>query len=363
MADKTLLSSLKSLLTAAKAMPDDLEDIEDVLDIWNEKDGQHKLPAETEIKTGPREESSGDGAFKMVGEYSKPDAQSVMVERYNEMSRWFDKAGRAMKALKQNQDVLTAALFEAVKSETATAAPTISAEDSYLGKARSKLKVAKTALRKADMADEDEDEEREEEMEKAQRALANAKRLLSKAEDEEDEDEVEKAFADLKKLTKAFAKAQSEFAKAEDEDEKKDEDEDEDETKKSAEPVASDVKKADDEDEKKDEDDKEDETKKATDRLKMLELKVEDVLNVVAGKSRFTGVPDMIKAIPTETVGDRIEKAIDDGTLSEQAEIMKAQDLHLRLQAAQAGQYDGRRLQSDIEGSSDNIRNLFQTAA
>ncbi len=371
---KTLLESIRNIFVAAKAMPDGMDDIEDVLDIWTEPDGQHRVPDEGKIKTGPREDASGEGAFKMVGEYSNPAPQHVATEAYDEFSRMLDKVGRSMKAMAQRQHALEVALFETAKSAPVEAK---TSEPTFIGKAEARLKAARIALRKADMADEDEREEREDEMEKANRALISAKRLLAKAEDEADDDEdevekVEKAVSEYRKLTKAFAKAKSEFVKAEDEAEKKDYDEekkrveakerdDKDELKRIEE--RNETRKAETED-KEDEREKEEHKKSADpDRLTILETSVQGLMNTIAGTSKYGPLPDFMKSFPMESIADKIEDAIDSGKLREDAMVMKAKDLHARLIAAKAGNYDPNRLQEDINSAPDAIRNLFKTAA
>ncbi len=352
-ADKTsLLESLKTLFTAAKAMPDsDASAILDVMDQWSAPGGEHAVPDESKIKTGPSQEASGAGADKMVREYSHPAPQTVAVENYSRMASMFDKMARTMKSMQDKQDALATVLLEAVKADTKPAAlPT----DTFIGKAESRLRLAKAALRKADMADEDEKDDKEEAVEKAERYLAAAKRLIAKAEseaeeaDDEDESEkVEKAISEHRKLSKALAKAKAEMPVAKAEDEK-----DEKEVEKAAATVVAPAPVV-------------AETVKSVDpnRIDILETTIKGLMETVAGKSKHSALPDFMKSAQAEDFAERVETAIDTGVLKENAEVMKAKDILSRLQAVRSGDYDASRFKDDLDASPENVRNLFKLAA
>lgn len=340
MADKAdLIKTLKGLFS--KSIPADV-DVADVLDLWNEADGQHSIPSEDKVKTGPSESSDGEGAFKMIGQYSTPAPQTEAVANYEKFSKYLEGMSKAMKAQNAQIQALAAVLL---KSEEA--APVVT--ETFLTKAESRLKIAKTALRKADMADEDEKEDKEESFEKAERALASAKKLIAKAEKEnEDEDKddvaegVEKALSELKKLSKALIKAQAEMPAA-------------------VEVVAPVVVKA---EEDKKEVEKEVE-KSSPDRLTILETTVEGMIKTIQGQgniSKSAPLPDLMKAVQIESVGDRIEAAMDDGSMND-IEIIKAKDILSRFQAARNGQYDGVKLHEEIDAAPEKVRELFKAAA
>ena len=351
--DAKVMKALRSIVIASKSIPsEDLEKIEDVMDIYNEPNGQHAVPAEGKIKTGPSEDASGEGAFKMVRQYSNPAKQTVATEAYDTFSKYLEGFAAAQKA----QGDQIAVLAEALLAKGAPAST--ASDDSFLSKAETRLAVASKALRKADMADDEEEkEEKEEHLEKAEKALAVAKRLLAKAEseheedlDEEKEEAVEKALASFKKLSKALVKAKADLAvkKSEVKDEKAHEKEGE--AEKEAERAIKEAEK-----------EHVAETKKAAERLDLLEKSVQDVLSTIAGVSKSTPVPDFVKSMATETISDRIETAIEDGELS-MPEVMKARDILGRISAAKLGQYDGDKLQAAIAEAPERVRSLFKNS-
>lgn len=361
-ADKNLLDAMRHLFTTVKAAPaDGLMGIEDILDQWNEPGGQNKMPEEGKIKTGPAEDASGDGAFKMTREYSHPAPQPELTDVYSRMSGMFEKMARSMKAQQDQIQALTTVVFEAAKAEAPKAAET----DTFLAKAESRLKLAKMALRKADMADDDEKDEKEDAMEKAERMLAAAKRLITKAEceAEEEADEhkaegVEKAISEHRTLTRKLTKARAEMpapvepaVKAEDKQEKEDQKAEEKRV------------------EAKEKDDKEElarvEAKKSVDpnHIEILETTVKGMFEKFMGQSKHEPLPEFVKSMAVESISDKVNTAIDDGTLTSDLEIMKATDLLSRVQAAKAGHYDGARLQDDIKAAPEKVRALFNIAA
>lgn len=349
MADKAdVFKTLKSLFTTVKSIPD--ADVEDVFDIWTQENGQHAVPSKEEVKTGPSESADGEGAFKMIERYSNPAPQTKMVEGYDHFSKYLEGMGKAMKALHDQNKAIAAVLLKAEE------APAVVTND-FLVKAETRLKLAKAALRKADMADEDEKEEKEEAVEKAERALEAAKKLIVKAEKENEDDmddnvaeSCEKAMSEFKKLSKALVKAKAELpapvVKAEDD--KKEDDKEEIEKAAAAKAIADAAAAT---------------TAKADpDRLTILENSIEGLMKTLAGTSKSAPLPDLMKSFPTESVGEKIEAAMDEGTMND-GEIMKAKDILSRFEAAKNGAYDGVKLHQEIDAAPEKVRALFKAAA
>ena len=100
MVDKTAKPSVASLIAGLagvfKAIPSDkLEDLTDVVDMWTEPKGEHGSPSRAEIVTGPAERMSGDGAVKMIGEYSTVAPQQGLTAQYAEFQRMLDGWGKS----------------------------------------------------------------------------------------------------------------------------------------------------------------------------------------------------------------------------------------------------------------------------
>ncbi|MDE3023035.1 MAG: hypothetical protein KGI54_14500 [Pseudomonadota bacterium] len=349
-----LLKGLKALFAVAKTDPSAFNELEDVADQWSEADGEHKTITREEIKTGPSESASGDGAFKMVREYSNPAEQSQAVKLYEEISKWLEGVGATQKAQAKQisaiAEVLVASAAPAVKSEV---------EETFLSKAEGRLSIAQKALRKAEMADdedEDEKEEKAEHMEKAERALVIAAKLLAKAEaenedkmDDEVEEKCSKAMSTLKKLKKSLAKTKATM-KAEDEKE---------EAKKTE---SAHEKEGEAEKEAMKQHEKEKVEKADSDQLKLVNARIDEVLNLVSGISKSSPVPEFVKSLHTESLAERVSTAIENEDFS-MSEAMSAQNLLSRTEAARRGQYDGTRLQDEIANAPERVRNLFKVAA
>jgi len=389
-----------------KSIPaDQLEDLTRVEDLWSEgTEGRHANPTRAEIKTGRPQEASGAGAERMVREFSHPVPQMGLTESYSEFSRMFRDFGKSLDDLTgvaKTQAAQIAALASLVAPQTTPATVTAAsptakaaAEDSVLAKAEIKLKKARAELRKADMADDEDKDEREEKksfLEQAAVALKAAKRLLTKAEDEdkseEDEERAEKARADFAKLSKALRKA-------EDDDKKWDEDEAEkalkaaEAIKAAAAAAAAPTKKADDD--KKEETTEEKAlaakaladaaTAKAAadataakgqpvpidqsvrDQVQVLSTSVKGLMEIVMAGSRTGPMPTFSKSMPVATMMEKVDAAIEDGTLDSPQEIMKAQTLMTHIRAVQDGRMDAAIVDDEIAQAPDNVRTLFQPA-
>lgn len=372
-----------------KAIPSDkMEDIKDVLDQWNEPDGEHTNPSRAEIVTGPSQRMSGDGAVKMVGEYSSPAPQQGLTEQYAEFQRMLDGWGKSFAdrlnpVLSRHEKAIGAltGIF-AEMQKAATAAPAAPAEDTFLGKALTKLVKAKSALRKADLADEDEKEERKSHLAAASDLLKAAKRLLAKAtEDMEDTDEeaAEKAMSELRGLAKALSKAEADDKEREEAAEK---------ARTDAEAAAAKAKAEEKEREEAAEKARTDAeaaakaaagTGAATDTSKAavtlddiqaslkglttLPTTISDFMDVLAGKSRNPEQPAITKGtVETVDFAARVTQAIDDGSLSETGE-MKARTLLQRVALAKAGRIPQGDVDAEIAKAPNEVRQLFQVAA
>lgn len=383
-----------------KSVPDEqMEDLRRIEDQWNEADGQHSNPSRAEIAVGRPQEASGGGAERMVREYSDPAPQMGMAEQYAEMGRFFRDFAKAQERSNSTMLAGMAALGQIVgKAETvpATGAATAKADpESLLSKAEIKIRKARTEMRKADMVDEEDKEEREEKksfLEQASVALKSAKRLLAKAEEDEwesedEEDRAEKARSDWRKLTKALRKAEDEGT------ERTKKEMEEMEKAAAAAKAAPEVPvvaatpaptvKA--EEEKKDED----ETAKAAaaaavaaaataeaaksvtlapvdpglrNQLQILETSVKSMMEVVMAGSKGRPMPTFSKATPFASLAEKVETAIEDGTLDNPLEIMKAQTLVTHVRAVQSGHMDAAVVDDEITKAPDNVRQLFMPA-
>ena len=70
------------------------DEVRKILDLW---ESEWEALTEDEIKTGPVEESSGEGAYKMIRDYSDVARQKGIEKLYEEVARLLDDS-RAMKA-------------------------------------------------------------------------------------------------------------------------------------------------------------------------------------------------------------------------------------------------------------------------
>jgi hypothetical protein len=270
-----------------------------------------------------------------------------------------------------------AGIFEALQkaqaeAESATKAASPS-EDSFLGKSLQKLAKAKSALRKADLADETEADLRKSHLEQADFALKSAKRLLAKAMEElEDAEEegCEKAMAQLRTLTKALAKAEEEEKDREDAAEKA-------KVAKSGEEAREKIEEAKDAGEKEKKAEKEaaeaaaksqavtqEQILKALEGLTVLPTTVQGLVDAVMGKSQNPGgAPEITKGVVQKVdFAALIDQAIDDGRLSD-GSITKAMSIVQHLHMAREGRVDQRIVDQEIEKAPAEIRDLFRSAA
>ncbi len=384
-APTSIAALIAGLASVFKAIPSDkMEDMKDVIDLWNDPNGEHKNPGRGEIVTGPAERASGDGAPKMIAEYSSPAPQQGLTEQYAQFQRMLDGWGKSFTdklnpVLSRHDAALKGILdvFAQIQKAQETV-PATPGADTFLGKALAKLAKAKLALRKADMADEDEKEERKSHLAEATDLLKSAKRLLSKASEEmeDTEDEAaEKALSTHKALTKAVMKAEKEDKEWEDTEKAK-----QVAAQKAIDDAAAATKKAEEDEKEKEAAEKAkttagagegavkaitpDDLKKALEGLATIPTTVQGMLDAVLGKSTTPGgAPEIQKSnVETIDVVARVEAAIDNDELSEDG-IMKAQSIAQHFTLAKAGRVNMADVQAEIEKAPSEVRALFAAAA
>jgi hypothetical protein len=392
MVDKTAKPSVASLIAGLagvfKAIPSDkLEDIKDVVDMFNDG-GEHTNPTGGEIVTGPAQRMSGDGAPKMISEYSHVAPQQGLTEQYAQFQRMLEGWGKSFLAQMSRHDATLNGIvgvfteLQKAQADAAAAAPAAPGADTFLGKSLLKLAKAKSALRKADLADADEADLRKSSLELAAEMLKSAKRLLAKASEEmEDtaaEEGCEKAMADLRALSKALAKAEDEdkeaeaakkalVAKSEEEAKKKIEEAKEaGEKEKEAEKEAAATAKAKEiaDAVAKAMEGYQADVKKALEGHALLTNTVHQVLDTVAGKSQAPGgAPAITKGVVVDVdFAKRVDQAIDENRLSDEG-ITRAQSLVQHMHLAKAGRIDIKVVEQEIDKSPAEVRDLFRPAA
>lgn len=370
-----------------KAIPNDkMEDITDVIDMWNEKDGEHKNPGRGEIVTGPAERMSGDGAPKMIAEYSSPAPQQGLTQQYQEFQRMLDGWAKSFTdklnpVLSKHDKAITAlvGVFSEMQKAHA-AAPAAPAADTFLGKALLKIAKAKSELRKSELADEDDEkEEKKSRLAAASDLLKSAKRLLAKASEEmEDTDDegTEKAMTSLRALIKAVSKAEEEEKEKEEAEKAKSV-----AAQKAIDDAAAATKKA-EEDKKKEEEEAAEKAKavadgtaakaaatqeqvlKALEGNAVLQATVQNLFDAVVGKSVNPHAPEIAKGTVIATVdfAARAEEAREGGRLSDQGDLKVASILQ-HMGHANAGRMDMKVVEEEIAKSTSEVRAVFQVAA
>lgn len=387
----TATSLFQVITKLFKAIPrDKLDDIIDVEDMWT-AGTEHSNPSGAELGVGPSESMRGGNASAMIGRHSDASPeQSRMTQQYAELGRMMGdmrKAFMAMKAtvadLAKNQEVLVDGFKGLADAETAKAdaekaaqAADVIAEDSFLGKALSKIQKARVAFRKSELEDEDQVEIRRNHLTEAEAALKAAKRLLQKADDDGEDvdgDRTEKAVATLKAVSDRVVKSLAEIQKAEDD--KKDEDKKEKEVEE--------AKKSDTEEVKTETGTVVEATDKSGVNPEALQNAVDLMHKAVEGhavlETTLKGFmetfmqasknsvrpPDfgIIKGVPVETLEARIDEARDNGILQTASEAILASSLLLRLRKSEAGVYPKENFHRDLQAAPENVRSLFQAAA
>ena len=203
-ADPKDISSVVEDPEISKALKDlkatDLSDAQLVRALW--QNGELMRPAtKEEVKTGPEQATSGNGAERMIRDYSSPAAQMGIQLMAEEFGRALAPMSASMKAISQGMAILL---------ENQGKLPTQLTEALVAAEAAAKAKKAK----KAEGEDEEDEEDEESEVveinaSKAQRCLRKAKQLLrkidiAKAEMEEAEEDDDK---DAKKAARKAIKS------------------------------------------------------------------------------------------------------------------------------------------------------------
>lgn len=399
-----LFASLAAVFKAAPA--DKLADLNDAIDhagvdaisdMWNEARGEHKAPSRAEIVTGPAEKMSGGGADPMVRRYSDFAGQEGMTALYATFERILSDFGKSMNMdfnkkfsalatvvseMAKNQAALDAFLKSATEVSKGNIVQVLD-EDTFFGKAQSKLGKALKAFRKAEMEEEeDEREERKARLTEISDMLKSVLRLISKADDEEkhDDEEVEKAVATAKALAGKVSVALANISKAE-EDEKKEEEEKAEKARlatEAASKAAADAaaaaggaaKKA---EESEEDEEKKDDTAKAVaslaaavaemqksgDKVEVLETTLKGMMETIMGMSRSVAIPPNLAVIKGGKDPQTLLTAkLNSGELSGQ-EAVCGQMLVRRHQAVGAGQYPADRFASDVAAAPESVRAIF----
>jgi hypothetical protein len=367
----------------------DLTHSEMVESRWEEGHMHEHISREV-IRTGPEQKASGDGAEKMIRDYSNVATQQAgIMQQAESLARLIAPIAASSKA----QTAAVTALIENVKSLNVTLAALVTA------KAEGEDKMVEED-------DEDEKETKEMAAEKAKSLVARAKILLTKAKKAEgdammveDDEEEEKA---CKKKAKAFRKqaavllgkartaafvagdretrksiaqiaAKSDITVVEDDE---DEDDDEKEKAKAAAEKAKGHDAAGNQADFSNKDGNQDSTAvkavsemsgKVEEALKgfgMLSMELKDMMNVVSGRSKGTGaVPEFTKSAvdPTLALVNKIEELEDAGQLSD-TDAFAARDIVSKMTAARAGQLDASIVHDRIAKSTLPVQMLFKAA-
>lgn len=183
----------------------------EIMELWDNPDDN--ALSEKEVPTGPRQAASGDGAEKMIEDYSNPAKQQGLAEAYEELGRRMFDMEKAMKAVTAGVSALLAKAEEDEgededhEKEAKKAAKAIISQINKMVKSQYKLSVVEKALiATIKKAEEEKDEDGKKEAEKALKAYR-----ANKAED-----------AHLADEDTNQADESAEAAKAEDEHEKED---------------------------------------------------------------------------------------------------------------------------------------------
>lgn len=214
MATKSLKSMLVELVRKARES-DEMDPVKFVDDHLDDAESRHEVPSKEAVKFGPTQASSGEGAVRMINDYSDPAPQQAITQEYIEFNRKLDKRlARVEKASAQMGALLAGFLDAVAKSESDEEDGSEGSEEREIREETEKaVRKAKLALFKAEMDDE-EDEEHEEAVISAEKAVARAIKALTKAaeiaserDDDEEMEKCSKAIRNLKKSLAALKKA------------------------------------------------------------------------------------------------------------------------------------------------------------
>lgn len=383
---QTFVDFMKAFMRSAKAVPE--TEFENYLEDYT--DDEHRVPDGEQIPFGPTQAASGEGAVRMIREYSDPAKQQAITEEYIRFNRHIDKRlGAVGKALTEQGKTLAAITTYLSKGATDEGEAT---GGSLIEKAQTSLKKARKIIGKSEVDEDEDKDERAENLERAEKALSVAKAAILKAEDEdEDEEEVEKARSLLKSLTKRVKDLHAAIKAAEGHNQAPKEDpetgnQDAAAAKSLEAAVAAaleklGVVKAETEVEKvqreKDEAAKAEAAKAAATgdavgkaalqaALEPINMSLKSVLEVLAGQSKGLAVPPSLQKSDLNALVkarmDKVQEALDNEELSE-LDSQRALNIVSHLRAAQEGKMDMSVALGEIAKSSGAVQSLFSVAA
>jgi hypothetical protein len=325
------------------------------------------------MPVGPGRGAHGDDADRQVRMSSDFGRQGMRQNEYEAYAAMLSTA-------------VTKAVEEAMKAKTP--APAAKAgDDTILGQFGKTLKMAKSAVFKAEMDDEDEDEDGEKDMvEKAEKLLVKAKKLLAKAEEEdedgEDEEKMEKARSEYSKVAKSLKAVKAERAEKAAAVAKAKADEAAALAKAEADKAAAiakaeaDAKAAADLEAAKSQADKDAEVLKAKMDETIETVKgfgdlhradVKEIINMISNVSRHSSIPPDLTvkkgslAENTDTAPNfaaMIVEASDAGRLN-MSETIKAKSINSHLGLVKSGAIQIDQVKEEIRGASENIQRVF----
>ncbi|MDD2878472.1 MAG: hypothetical protein PHZ23_14735 [Acidiphilium sp.] len=286
-----ILSALGDANMLSKAHAEVLSPGEEIKDHWTQ--GQtNAAPRPEEIEFGKPQSASGNGAARMIGDYSNPAPQHGATATVEQLSRDLGSVLVTMRSMQAQQASLETAIAALVAKKAKAESDNVYEDDEpdedkemaekASKKARQLLKEARGLIRKAE--DAEEEEEDEDDAEKAKSLRRRAKSARAKATDALARamkcDAAAKAFGTesiAKAILSVAAKAEIELTKAED-----DEDDDEDEKEK-AKAAAKAAKAAKAEEAARNQDDKPDEEGNQDDAAKAFATKMAEIDKALNG--------------------------------------------------------------------------------
>ncbi len=387
---QTFVDFMKAFMRSAKAVPE--TEFENFVEDYT--DDEHRVPGGEQIPFGPAQAASGEGAVRMIREYSDPAKQQAITEEYIRFNRHIDKRlGAVGKALTEQGKTLAAITTYLSKGATDEGEGT---GDTLIEKAQTSLKKARKIIGKSEVDEDEDKDERAENLERAEKALSVAKAAILKAEDEdEDEEEVEKARSLLKSLTKRVKDLHASIKAAEGHNQAPKEDPETGnqdaaaakalETAIAATLEKLGVVKAETEVEKaqreKDEVAKAEAAAKAAAAattgdavgkaalqaaLEPINMSLKSLFEVLAGQSKGLAVPPSLQKSDLNALVkarmDKVQDALDNEELSE-LDSQRALNIVSHLRAAQEGKMDMSVALGEIAKSSGAVQSLFSVAA
>lgn len=354
---------------------------EKIDDIWEE--GELHRPAERrEINVGPSQASRGSNAEKMNREYSDNTAQRGLAAEVDSLKTMYGGMTASMKSISDALGAQATAIsaLAAAKAAELTKADEMDDEAEYCDKsasaAKSLLEKAQRKLEKAatlkaeaeDMEDEDKDEEAKSARIKAKQFRKSAAQILAKA----------KLFAFAAKSTEVKVAIKSLIAKSSvevgdvfkaenDEDEEvksaavKAEDNKKEEAEKAAKAAAA---KAEDSMQEEWPDSAKAAMKALSGELEIQSITLKGMLDKVAGLSKVTQAPVLVKAVSVEAgdddekIASRIEDMLDAGAMTA-GEGVAASSLLNQFRLVKSGALKEAEFKGRLDKTSDTVRGIF----